>query len=295
MGKSEIAYLLAKQFGAEILSVDAFQFYRGLPIGTNQPDSAWMKEVPHHLVACRDPKEFWSAPQYAAEALRVLKEKQSHCIPMIAVGGSGFYLRALLEGAPEGSASDPTTREGIFKVSSELGPEATHRWLQKHDPAAAARLNPNDSMRVRRALEKSLAPPVAPIASTECWGEKNAVVFGLECSRDRLDENLRRRTELIWKNGLLVETQKLIDANISPDAPVWGAIGYREGLRFIQGSLTKEEALERIFRRTRQYAKRQWTWFRHHHNTQWVNLDSFPDVPSVVLYLSEQIKPLWNV
>jgi tRNA dimethylallyltransferase len=295
VGKSEIAYRLAKEMGAEILSVDAFQVYRGLPIGTNHPDPAWMRDVPHHLVACREPAESWSAPQFAVEALRILREKQAQGIPMIAVGGSGFYLRALLEGAPEGDAPDPAIRDMISQKVESLGIEGAHRWLQELDPQAAKRLHPNDSMRIRRALEKTFAPVTAPASRAKCWGAENANVFGLECPREILDSQLRLRTSTMWKGGLIDETRMLLHQNVPPDAPVWGAIGYREASEFLNGSLKENDALEAIFRRTRQYAKRQWTWFRHHHQTQWIDLNSFPDIPSVVLYLSDQLKPLLRV
>jgi tRNA dimethylallyltransferase len=289
VGKSEIAYQLAKSLGAEILSVDAFQFYRHLPIGTNHPDPAWLKDIPHHLVDCREPEESWSAPQFAAEALRILREKDSQGIPMVAVGGSGFYLRALLDGAPEGEAPDPTVREMVTEKVASLGLEDAHRWLGELDPEAAKRLHPNDTMRVKRAIEKALSPTPPPTSKVDCWGPQNAKVFGIECSRDRLDVQLKKRTIAMWKGGLLEETRFLLNGKVPKEAPVWGAIGYQEGAEFLAGKMSEAEALERIFRRTRQYAKRQWTWFRHHHQTEWVHLDSFPDTESVVLYLAQQL------
>lgn len=290
VGKSEVAFRLAKRLGAEILSVDAFQFYRGLPVGTNQPPPVWMNEVPHHFIACREPDESWSAPQFAAAALRLLREKQEAGLPVVAVGGSGFYLRALLEGAPEGEAPDPGLRREVQERYERLGAEGAHRWLAELDAAAARRLHPNDAMRVKRAIEKALAPVAPSTAPVDAWGPGNARVFGLECSRERLDERLRRRTLVMWKGGVLEETRRLLDLKVPPEAPVWGAIGYQEGAEFLAGRLSENAALERMFRRTRQYAKRQWTWFRHHHGTQWVDVDAFPDLETLARDLARKFE-----
>jgi len=289
VGKSAIAVGLAKRLGAEILSVDAFQFYRGLPIGTNYPETAWLREVPHHFIACREPQEAWSAPRFAQEALNLLREKERQGVPMVVVGGSGFYLRALLEGAPEGEAPDPDLRAMVMERYETLGPEAAHAWLAERDPQTAQRLHPNDAMRVRRALEKTFAPPPTDTLAYEPWGASNALVLGLEMPREKLDERLKHRSEAMWRGGLLDETRGLLARKVPEGAPVWGAIGYKEAADYLAGHLTEAAALERVYRRTRQYAKRQGTWFRHHHQTEWVNLDSFPDPEAVVLYLARRL------
>ncbi|HVZ80882.1 MAG TPA: tRNA (adenosine(37)-N6)-dimethylallyltransferase MiaA [bacterium] len=285
VGKSEVAFQLAIRTGAEIVSADAFQVYQGLEVGTAQPSKEWQAKVPHHLVGVRDPKETWNAVEFAREASRILEEKDG---TFLLVGGAGFYIRALVEGAPEGSSPAPEVRRSILQRVQELGNEGAWAWLQERDPQAAQRLHSNDLKRICRALEKTY--PVQPVApGYRPLGKDRVLFLGLERSRDKLDALLRERTRRMWSGGLLEETQDLLKTGLSQDHPVWGAIGYAEAALFLRGELGREEAVERTFRRTRQYAKRQWTWFRHQHEVRWFDLDRYPDTSRVVDDLVEAI------
>jgi tRNA dimethylallyltransferase len=135
--------------------------------------------------------------------------------------------------------------------------------------------------RVCRALEKTF-PAEPNTDSFEPLGKEKTRFLGMERSRESLDRLLQSRTEWMWDNGLLRETAAILDARLPSDHSIWGAIGYSEAAAFLQGSMVREEALERIFRRTRQYAKRQWTWFKHQHVMDWINLDQQPDIFSTV-------------
>lgn len=280
-----MACYLAQRLGAEIISADAFQVYRGMEVGTAQPSKEWQAKVPHHLVGIRDPKENWSAVEFARAASRILKEDRNFLL----VGGAGFYLRALVEGPPTGQSPTPEVRELVAEKAEELGDEGTWNWLKERDPQAAARLHANDLKRVLRALEKTFPPaPDAP-PDYEPLGEGRVLFLGLERSRDRLDGLLKVRTQAMWSGGLLDETQKLLQMGLSPDHPVWGTIGYAEAAAHLRGELEPEAALERIFRRTRQYAKRQWTWFRHQHDVEWFNLDTYSDPQAAAKALETRI------
>ncbi len=273
VGKSEVAFHLAKLLNAEILSADAFQIYRGVTVGTNQPPAEWMREVPHHFISSRDPAtQSWSAADFALEARALLDQAGREGRKMLVVGGSGFYLQALLEGAPPGEAPDPETRRHVLEETRRLGTEGSLRWLRERDPQAAERIHPNDLKRISRALEKSLSPPQTV---PQVQDPLVSLVLGLERSRDRLDQALQIRTKALWRGGLLDETKDLIQAKVPREASLWGAIGYQESADFLEGRLGEPEALERMYRRTRQYAKRQMTWFRHHHGTRWFDLDRF--------------------
>jgi tRNA dimethylallyltransferase len=280
VGKTEIAVRLAKRLNAEILSCDAYQVYKGLPIGTNQPPQELLREVPHHLVGVREPSETWSAADFAQEASAILQKAEETGRRILVVGGSGFYLQALLEGVPPGSAPTPEERGFVLAEMERMGLSTSHEWLKEKDPAAAARIHPNDKKRISRALEKALFP--APPVQGEPSVKREAVVIGLERSRENLDEALRARTRAMWSGGLLEETRRLMDAGIPRGKNVWGAIGYEEAADHLEGRLKAEEAVEKIFRRTRQYAKRQWTWFKGHHGTRWINLDGFKDAEDAV-------------
>jgi tRNA dimethylallyltransferase len=272
---------------AEILSADAFQVYKGLEVGTAQPPVAWQKEVKHHLVGIKNPSEGWNAADFAKEAKKVLESAVKEKRKLLIVGGSGFYLKTLVEGMPPGSAPAPETRDWVLREVTRLGPEKAHEWLQERDEKAAQRLHPSDTRRICRALEKTFSVPAAP-SDFEPLGVENVLFVGLERSRENLDNLLRARTEAMWEGGLLPETQALLDSGLPLDRPLWGAIGYAEASSFLKGELKAEEAKERIFRRTRQYAKRQWTWFKHQHSVEWVNLDEFPDPQTVVNFLCDR-------
>lgn len=289
VGKSELAFHLAKRLGAEILSADAFQVYKGLEIGTAQPSKEWRKEIPHHLVGIRDPRQGWNAVEFAKEAGKIIDEAQRRDKLLIVVGGSGFYIRALVEGPPQGEAPQPEVRAWVLERVRELGNEKSHAWLAERDAAAAQRLHPNDLQRVCRALEKTFAQGAKAEESYKPLDASAVLFLGLERSRDKLDAILRGRTRSMWDNGLLEEACRLAEMNLPADHPVWGAIGYLEAFAFLKGRLKEDEALERIFRRTRQYAKRQGTWFKHQHDVEWLDLDTFPRLSNVVDELVKKI------
>ena len=292
VGKSEIAFLLAKRLNADIISADAFQVYKGLEIGTAQPSRDWQKEVPHHLVGIRDPKESWNSVQFAREAKKILDDIHARNSKAILVGGAGFYIRALVEGPPSGSAPKPEIRALVLERVRELGNEKALAWLKERDPARGEQLHPNDIQRICRALEQTLesTESVPEKAGYEALGSEKVLFLGLERSKDKLDLILKARTQSMWRGGLLEETKRLMETGLSMDHPIWGAIGYAEALAFLKGEWGEALVLERIFRRTRQYAKRQWTWFKHQHEMRWFNLDDFPNNLSVVDVLEKKIK-----
>lgn len=286
VGKSDIAVRLAARLQAEILSCDAYQVYKGLPVGTNQPPREHLRTVPHHLIDVRDPAQSWSAADFALEASAILEKAEKEGRRILVVGGSGFYLQALLEGTPPGSAPKPEQRRFVLAEMERIGPEASHAWLKEKDPASAARIHPNDGKRIGRALEKALFPP--PPSQEKPPVKREAIVIGLERSREKLDEALRARTEAMWRGGLLEEARFLLSSGVPRGSTVWGAIGYVEAAGHLEGRLGEEAARERIFRRTRQYAKRQWTWFKGHHETKWVGLDGFDDIKDTVEFIHAQ-------
>ncbi|HUO58098.1 MAG TPA: tRNA (adenosine(37)-N6)-dimethylallyltransferase MiaA [bacterium] len=298
VGKSEITYQLALRIKADVISADAYQVYRGLEVGTAQPDEAWRKKIPHHLVGIRKITEPWNAVTFAKEALNAISKVQANGRRPLIVGGAGFYLKALVEGAPEGKASADEIRSMVATKVKDLGPNGAHGWLKERDPVTAKRLHPNDTQRVCRALEKTFTLETTPFlqkkgkGSSEFkpLGEKNVRFIGLERSRDNLDRLLMIRTESIWTGGLLEETKALSSQGLQETSPLWGAIGYAEAAAYLRGEITQPQAIERIYRRTRQYAKRQWTWFKHQHEVEWINLDEFSDLSDVVDLLEMKIK-----
>lgn len=268
VGKTRAAFELAKILEAEIISADAFQVYKGLPVGTAQPPEDYLKAIPHHLVGVRDPSEPWNAPLFAHDARAIVERLDREGKRIVIVGGSGFYIRALLDGLPEGGAPSPEEREQVLAEVMGKGPEDSHQWLSSLDPAAARRIHPNDTKRVCRALEKFLYPKPSRL-DVKPLGYDRVRVIGLECPREELDKRLMDRTKAMWDGGLIDEAGWLMKKSIPETANIWGAIGYREAAAYLRKAVTRDEAVELMFRRTRQYAKRQWTWFKHHHGTEW--------------------------
>jgi tRNA dimethylallyltransferase len=288
VGKSEVAYHLALKLKAEIISADAFQVYAGTEVGTAYPPKEWREKVPHYLIGTRRPSETWNAVQFAQEAVTLLQKKKLENKKVLVVGGAGFYLKALVQGAPAGTAPDPEVREMVSAKVAEMGNEAAHDWLQSRDPEAAQRLHPNDLQRICRALEKTFTSD-KEVPRFEPLGEGNVLFLGLERSRENLDRALLQRTQAMWEGGLLEETENLMALGLPEDHPLWGAIGYLEGAAFLRKKITREEAQERMYRRTRQYAKRQWTWFKHQHKVEWINLDEFPETSALVSALEKRL------
>jgi tRNA dimethylallyltransferase len=285
VGKSEVAVRLAERIGAEILSADAFQVFKGLEVGTAQPSKELRERVKHQLIGVLEPGEPWNAVEFARRASVLLWEGLGRGKRFVVVGGAGFYLKALVEGPPEGAGSSVESRE----IANSLRRLEALAHLKEHDAKAAGRLKDADLKRIRRAVEKTLMPnDTLPIY--KALGRGGVRFFGLERSRERLDERLRERTKAMWAGGLLAETNRLQESGPRAGHPIWTAIGYQEAGAFLRGEMTEKDALERIFRRTRQYAKRQWTWFRHQHEVEWIDLDRFGEVEGVVEELIGRIE-----
>jgi len=288
VGKSEVAYHLAVQLGLEVISADAFQVYQGMAVGTAQPSKDYQSRIPHHLIGIRKPEESWNAVKFAESAKAIIEKGQAESRQFLVVGGAGFYIRALVEGPPPGGSPSPEVRSMVMEKVSTLGLEKAHEWLASRDETAAKRLNAQDMRRICRALEKTFETPTVQVNYAPL-GSSQVLFLGLERSRENLDKLLRERTQIMWNGGLLRETEQLIRLQLPMDHPALAAIGYAEATAYLQKNIRSEEALERIFRRTRQYAKRQWTWFKHQHDVEWLNLDDFSTMDSVVRKLKEKI------
>ncbi len=292
VGKSEIAFLIAKKIGLEIISADAYQVYRGLPIGTAQPPSSWQIQVPHFLIGNRNPKLTWSAAEFAVEAKQILKTRVQKGKRILIVGGAGFYIKTLVDGLPQGSKTKAEIRNMVQNELDLLGSNKAHQWLERIDPATSKRIHVNDTKRISRALEKALDN--SKNVKFEPLHHASVDFYGLEISREHLDDVLKQRVELMWQNGLLEESKGLEHLDLAPSHPIWTAIGYYEALAFTRNELSEKTAKELIFRRTRQYAKRQMTWFKHQHQVEWLNLEKI-DKETAVEILSEKINANWSL
>jgi tRNA dimethylallyltransferase len=269
-GKSELAVQLAEAVGGEIVNYDSVQIYRGFDIGSAKPSAAARARVPHHLFDIVDGDEEFNAADFARAARQVCDDVAARGRRPILVGGTFFYLRALLRGLPEMPGRDADVRKRIRAIADRPGGQARlHRWLSKIDAQSGRRIAPADRHRVERALEVWLVSG-KPISSFEPQGDEIPnLKIALTLPRPRLHEAIDRRVDAMYAAGLIEETRRLLERFPRAARP-FGTIGYREAVAVIDGAMTRDAAAAETKRRTRAYAKRQLTWLRSERNVHWI-------------------------
>lgn len=266
VGKSEVAIRLAKRLGGEIVSADSRLFYRGMDIGTAKPSPEERSCVPHHLIDIADPDEIWSLAQYKKEARRVIEGIHARQSLPFLVGGSGQYIWAVVRGwdVPEVPPTLPL-RQALELWSLEIGRYGLHNRLTVLDPQAASRIDARNLRRTIRALEVILTTGKRfSEQRTQSPPLYNTLILGLRRPRPELYERIDARIDAMFQAGLVNEIQDLLESGYSPDLPPLSAIGYREVIAYIQGSITLEEAKVQMRRLTRTYVRRQANWFKPH-------------------------------
>lgn len=277
VGKSSVGLSLAQWLGGEIVSADALQAYRGLDIGTAKPTAAERALVPHHLIDILDPDEDFSAGEFARRARQVIAEiEEREALPVV-VGGSGLYIRALIDGLSEIPAVEPGLRQRLRRRVEENGLEPLVEELRDLDPESVSQLRPGDTHRVIRALEVVISTGV-PLASWHADRPSlgpplEAVRIGLTLERGLLYDRIAQRVHRMIEAGWLGEVEELLSRGLSPRLPAFQAIGYRQLAAHIAGELSLEEAIEETIRGTRRYAKRQLTWFRRETEVSWFSAE----------------------
>ncbi len=265
-GKSALALEIAALAGAEILSLDSMLVYRGLDVGTAKPTPEERARVRHHLIDLVEPAERFDVVRWLASARLAFDEIHARGARALFVGGTGFYLAALLRGLFDGPPTDLALRARLEERRRTLGPEAFHAELERVDAPAAARLHPHDEKRVVRALEvwEQTGRPLSEWQTG--WAvpserSRRARLVGLRLEPADLDQRIRERTRAMLAAGWREEVLRLRESGPMGPTAIQ-ALGYAEVLEWIDGRASEEETLERIARRTRQFARRQHTWFR---------------------------------
>lgn len=263
-GKTELAVALARRLGAEIVSADSRQVYRCLDAATAKPSPAQLAAVPHHLVSVADPSEAYDAARFAREASAAVADiRRRGKVPLV-VGGTGLYLRALLEGLSPLPPRDEAVRARLEAEAGKSGRAALHARLAAADPKAAAGIPPANTARVVRALEvlELTGKPIsAHWAEGRAGGERASAVLRLEVPVETLNARVEARAAAMWP-ALLAEVRALVPSRFRGDEPGFTSLGYREALAAARGELDAADALDAMIRATRAYAKRQRTWFR---------------------------------
>jgi tRNA dimethylallyltransferase len=276
VGKSDVALLLAEKLGGEIVSVDSMQVYRGLDVGTAKPSPADRARVSHHLIDVADLTEPFDAAQFVRLAREAVAQIQARGHVPIFCGGTGLYFRAFLEGLGEAPPADARLRAEL-----EAMPLADMlRELEQRDPATFARIDRQNPRRVIRALEvvRLTGKPFSAQRAewkAEVRGGKSEVAVGLARTVEDLRRRIDTRVDQMFARGLVEETQRLLDGGLAQNPTAMQAIGYRQVVEHLRGGRSLEATIELVKTRTRQFAKRQMTWFRGQMRLEWI--ESKPD------------------
>ena len=288
-GKSHCAIEIAKKFHGEIISGDPMLVYRDMNIGTAKPTAAELAAVPHHLVNILPPEASFSVVDFKEQAQRLITEiNQRGHLPIIA-GGTGLYIKALLEDYAFNSVSeDNELRQRLTREAQEQGPEALHKRLAELDSEAAERIHPHNVRRVVRALEAALnGEQVNQYGASE--SPYDALVVGLEMERGALYERINRRVDIMLEQGLEQEVRELLSRGLSPHCQSMQSIGYRQMVWYLQGTMDYEQAVEKLKQATRNFAKRQITWYKKMPYIKWLTLDAEPNYANVVGRICEML------
>lgn len=292
-GKTALSLALAERFGGEIVNCDSVAMYRDFDIGTAKPTARERASAPHHLLDCIEPTEHMTAGEYARLARQVLREiKQRAHLPIL-VGGTGLYLRALLEGLFPGPQRSEDLRERLRERAERRGSGYLQRLLRRLDPVAAEKIHANDIPKLIRAVEVCLA---SRQKMTDLWQQGREPLrgfrilrLGLDPERQALYERINRRAQLMFEAGLIEETKRLLEKYGDAAGPL-ASLGYKQARQFLRGELTREQALLAAQQAHRNYAKRQLTWFRREPEVQWLHgFGDDADIPQEAISRTEAL------
>ncbi len=274
VGKTALSLRLAEEIHAEIINVDSLQVFRGLDIGTAKPGYEERQRIPHHLIDVVDIDEPFDASDFVRKAMGVIRSITSRGKVSLLVGGTGLYLRSLLEGLAPCPGCDPAIRGVLSEIHRQQGKGALHRLLSSIDPEAAARLHPNDTFRVMRALEVyyQTGEPMSIWQKRHRIKERqrlHCIKIGLTRPRRELYERIDARIEAMLDAGFLREVEDLLDRGYSPRLKPLQSLGYRHMILFLKKEISFSKAMAQMKRDTRHYAKRQMTWFRADPEIRW--------------------------
>jgi len=273
VGKTALGLAVARRVGSEIIVADSMQVYRGMDAGTGKPTARERGVVPHHLLDICDPRDTFSASEFALRAHTLVKEIRRRGRVPIIVGGSGLYLRAFLKGRLAGPGGNPPIRAQLRQEAEALGPRTLHDRLARLDPVTAARIHPHDLFRIVRALELLESTGRRPSEMRlDLWESPRvslSAMLVLARERHELDRLIDERARGMWEGGLVEEVRRLLAEGSTPDLPAFRSLGYRQAVAYLEGRLTEMEALLAMQRATRRYARRQLIWLRREVAAEW--------------------------
>ncbi|NQT95808.1 MAG: tRNA (adenosine(37)-N6)-dimethylallyltransferase MiaA [Candidatus Omnitrophica bacterium] len=278
VGKTETSIHLAKKINAEIISCDSMQVYKGMDIGTQKPTPAQLKKVPHHIVDIINPARNFSVALYRKKAIDEIKKiHRKKKVPLF-VGGTALYMKAMVDGLFPAPSADRALRKRLLRQEECKGKGFLYKRLLKVDKQTAKLLHPNDTRRIIRALEVYIQTkkPMHELKK-RTKGLKdlyNIKIFCLSCAREKLYEKINRRVDMMFKKGLVAECRRLKQRRLSMTAKQ--ALGYKEVFDFLDKKTVLKDAKELIKQRTRNFAKRQLSWFRNDKRIIWIDSNNGP-------------------
>jgi tRNA dimethylallyltransferase len=280
-GKTKLSIELAKKLNTRIISSDSRQVFKYLDIGTAKPDKMELNAVKHHFIDEIEPDAPFNASMFETGALKIINELLSSGIIPVVAGGSGLYIKALIDGIFDTMENDEELRKELLLLKETKGPEFLYSELQKVDPVSSAKMLPQNWKRVIRALE------VYKATGKTIWQEQEQyqrtvdikfVQYGLKWEREILYDRINKRVDFMMLNGLVEETKNILAAGYSRDLNSLNTVGYKEVISALDGVIDMEKAVELIKRNTRRFAKRQMTWFRRDERINWLPLNSETDI-----------------
>lgn len=284
IGKTTLALELAEHIPTEIISADSRQIYRHMDIGTAKPTPEMRRKVRHHFIDILNPDQEYSAGQFGQDARIIVEEIARRKKFPLVVGGSGLYIRALLEGFFQEDVKDKQIREQLMNRLHQEGTQPLYQELLRVDPAAAAKTHPNNPRRVIRALEVYYAAG-KPLSQLQA-SRKDPASFpyrflALNMPRKQLYQRINERVERMFEQGLVEEIRSLLKMGYSPELNALNSVGYKEVIAYLNKEMNLFECKELVKQNTRRFAKRQLTWFRGQPNVQWVELTSSEDLSEI--------------
>ena len=286
LGKTSAAIQLAEMYNGEIIGADSMQIYKYMDIGTAKPTADEQSRIKHHMIDIIDPDEHFDARQYAVMARDTIKKLDYQNKISFVVGGTGFYIKALLSGLFSFEPGGENIRTALKEEAEIRGPAVLYARLCRQDPDAAKKIHPNDTYRIIRALEvlASTGKTLSGFHKAHGFNDRPFVVLkiGLHIPREMLYDRINKRVELMIDKGLVDEVKTLLAMGFSPESKSMQSIGYRHMVDFIKGDRAWEETVRTLKRDTRRYAKRQMTWFRADPEVLWKTPDALQDIETLI-------------
>lgn len=292
VGKTKVSIELAKKYNGEIISGDSMQIYRGLDIGTAKVSNEEMEEIPHHLIDIRNPDEAFSVADFQVLVREKITEIEKRGKLPFIVGGTGLYIQSVLFDFQFQEEVSTETRDALYVQFEKEGIEPLYNQLKQVDPKSVEVIHPNNIRRVIRALEVYLDTG-KPFSE---WKESqsrellyDAAIIGLTMERDKLYERINHRVDLMMEAGLLQEVKQLFDQHIHDTQAVQG-IGYKELYEYFEGKVDLETAVEKLKKNSRNYAKRQLTWFRNQLDVKWFDMTELSEIEKKIQEISHYLE-----